>query len=31
MPVAGTIVAVPRITADTIIPEYGIAKLKGLT
>jgi 4-hydroxybutyrate CoA-transferase len=28
---AGTIVTVPRIAADTIITEYGIAKLKGLT
>jgi 4-hydroxybutyrate CoA-transferase len=28
---AGTIVTVPRIAADTIVTEYGIAKLKGLT
>jgi 4-hydroxybutyrate CoA-transferase len=28
---AGTVVTVPRIAADTIITEYGIAKLKGLT
>jgi 4-hydroxybutyrate CoA-transferase len=28
---AGTIVTVPRIAADTIITEFGIAKLKGLT
>jgi 4-hydroxybutyrate CoA-transferase len=28
---AGTIVTVPRIAADTVITEYGIAKLKGLT
>ncbi len=28
---AGTIVTVPRIAADTIITEYGIARLKGLT
>ena len=27
----GTIVTVPRIAADTIITEFGIAKLKGLT
>jgi len=27
----GTIVTVPRIVADTIITEYGIARLKGLT
>jgi 4-hydroxybutyrate CoA-transferase len=28
---AGTIVTVPRIAADTIITEFGIARLKGLT
>jgi 4-hydroxybutyrate CoA-transferase len=28
---AGTIVTVPRIVADTIVTEYGIARLKGLT
>ena len=28
---SGTLVTVPRIAADTIISEYGIAKLKGLT
>jgi 4-hydroxybutyrate CoA-transferase len=28
---AGTIVTVPRIASDTVITEYGIAKLKGLT
>jgi 4-hydroxybutyrate CoA-transferase len=28
---AGTVITVPRIAADTIITEYGIAKLKGLT
>ncbi len=28
---AGTVVTVPRIAADTIITEFGIAKLKGLT
>jgi 4-hydroxybutyrate CoA-transferase len=28
---AGTIVTVPRIAADTIVTEFGIAKLKGLT
>ncbi|HSW57721.1 MAG TPA: acetyl-CoA hydrolase/transferase C-terminal domain-containing protein [Dehalococcoidales bacterium] len=27
----GTIVTVPRIIADTIVTEYGIARLKGLT
>jgi 4-hydroxybutyrate CoA-transferase len=27
----GTIVTVPRIASDTIITEYGVAKLKGLT
>ncbi len=31
MPDAGTIVTVPRIAADTVITEFGIAKLKGLT
>jgi 4-hydroxybutyrate CoA-transferase len=28
---AGTIITVPRIVSDTIITEYGIAKLKGMT
>jgi 4-hydroxybutyrate CoA-transferase len=28
---AGTIVTVPRIAADTIVTEFGIARLKGLT
>jgi 4-hydroxybutyrate CoA-transferase len=28
---AGTIVTVPRIAADAVITEFGIAKLKGLT
>jgi 4-hydroxybutyrate CoA-transferase len=27
----GTIVTVPRIAADTVITEFGIAKLMGLT
>jgi 4-hydroxybutyrate CoA-transferase len=31
MPGAGTIVTVPRIAADTIITEYGIAKIEPLT
>ncbi len=28
---SGTLVTVPRIAADTVISEYGNAKLKGLT
>ena len=28
---AGTIITVPRIASDTIITEYGVARLKGLT